>query len=681
MLRRTLLSLLTAILAFPAAVRAADRAFLETSLKREIISPQTSGAEAAAFAAARVPHVPEVQTADDWRRHAEQIRENVLRNVVFRGEAASWRDAETKVEWQETIPGGLGYRIKKLRYEALPGTWIPALLYEPETLSGKVPLMLNVNGHDGNGKAADYKQLRCINQAKRGMLALNVEWFGMGQLRADDFVHSRMNQLDLCGTSGIAPFFLAMKRGLDVLLAHEHADPSRVGVAGLSGGGWQTIFISSLDTRVTLCNPVAGYSGFRTRAEFRSDLGDSEQTPCDLGVFADYDHLTALLAPRPALLTFNAADNCCFKADHALPPLLDAARPIYRLFGQEDRLRAHVNTDPGDHNFGLDNRQALYRMLGDHFFAGDACFDATEIASGAEIKTAEQLQVELPADNAGFHTWATRLMADLPRSAELPGDKPAAEAWQKTARNQLRGVVRASDYAVQSQLADSGEKDGIKANYWRLRIGDAWTVPAVEFAPPDAKSTALVVADDGRASPAAIAEIERLLAAGKRVVAVDPFYFGESKIDSHGYLFALLMATVGERPLGVQAAQVAAIARWTQETHSQAPTVVAIGPRSSLFSLVAAALEPHAVSGLELHGSLGSLKEIIERNATVDQTPEAFCFGLLEQFDIRQLAALVAPRPVALRQASDRAKREIGGLKAWYATLGVKFQPFEIEAK
>jgi hypothetical protein len=681
MLRRASLVVLVVALLTPAAIRGADRAFLESSLKREIISPQTAGVEAAAFAAARVPRVPQVQTADEWRRHAEQIRASVLQNVVFRGEAASWRDAETKVEWLETIPGGPGYRIKKLRYEALPGTWIPALLYEPETLSGKVPVMLNVNGHDANGKAADYKQLRCINQAKRGMLALNVEWFGMGQLRTDDFVHSRMNQLDLCGTSGIAPFFLAMKRGIDVLLAHEHADPSRVGVAGLSGGGWQTIFISSLDPRVTLSNPVAGYSGFRTRAEYRSDLGDSEQTPCDLGVFADYDHLTALLAPRPALLTFNAADNCCFKADHALPPLLDAVRPIYRLFGQEDRLRAHVNTDPGDHNFGLDNRLALYRMLGDHFFAGDAGFDATEIDSGVEVKTAEELRVELPADNAGFHTWATRLMADLPRSAELPTDKTAAEAWQKAARNQLRGVVRASDYAVQAQSAGGDEKDKIKANYWRLRIGDAWTVPAVEFTPSGAKSTVLVVADDGRASPAAVAEIERLLAAGKRVVAIDAFYFGESKFDSHGYLFALLVATVGERPLGIQAAQVAAVARWAQESHSQAPTVVAVGPRSSLFALVATALEPDAIAGAELHGSLGSLKEIVERNATVDQTPEAFCFGLLEQFDLRQLAALTAPRPVAFRQASDRAKREMAGLKAWYATLGVQFQPLEIEAR
>ena len=56
------------------------------------------------------------------------------------------------------------------------------------------------------------------------------------------------------------------EQGLDVLLAHPNADPDRVAVAGLSGGGWQTIFISSLDERVKLANPVAGYSSFKTRA-------------------------------------------------------------------------------------------------------------------------------------------------------------------------------------------------------------------------------------------------------------------------------------------------------------------------------------------------------------------------------------------------------------------------------
>src|SRR6478735_6638128 len=165
--------------------------------------------------------------------------------------------------------------------------------------------------------------------AKRGMIVLNVEWLGMGQLRTPGDRHAVMNQLDLCGSSGIAPFYLSMSRGLDLLLAQPNADPKRVAVSGLSGGGWQTITISGLDPRVTLSNPVAGYSSFLTRIDHFKDLGDSEQTPTDLAHHADYTHLTAMLASRTALLTYNAKDNCCFEATYALEPLRAGAAPYF----------------------------------------------------------------------------------------------------------------------------------------------------------------------------------------------------------------------------------------------------------------------------------------------------------------------------------------------------------------
>ncbi|MEO8494641.1 MAG: acetylxylan esterase, partial [Planctomycetota bacterium] len=330
---------------------AGDREVIESLLKVELIDPQLPQAQVESFCEARVPVMPAVSSLQEWEPLADKWRADMLENVIFRGAAADWRKAARQVEWLDEIEGGPGYRIKKLRYEILPGLWVPALLYEPTKLTGKVPVIMNVNGHDRDGKAAKYKQLRCINQAKRGMIALNVEWLGMGQLSGDGFMHYRMNQLDLCGTAGIAPFYLTMERGLDVLLGHEHADHERVGVAGLSGGGWQTIFISSLDTRVTLTNPVAGYSSYVTRIHNHSDLGDSEQTPCDMATVADYKHLTAMMAPRATLLTFNIADNCCFASGHALQPLLDAAEPVFRLYERADRLASHVNHDPGTHNF------------------------------------------------------------------------------------------------------------------------------------------------------------------------------------------------------------------------------------------------------------------------------------------------------------------------------------------
>ena len=627
---------------------AADTAALQALLQRPIIGPNLALAEVQVFTENRVPLMPPVKSAAEWEKLANRMRRDTLANVVYRGEAAAWRDAKTKVEWLGTIEGGPGYHIKKLRYEALPGLWIPALLYEPDTLAGAVPANLLVNGHDPNGKQSPYKQIRAINLAKRGMLALNVEWFGMGQLSGTNYLHYRLNQLDLCGTSGIAPFYLAMKRGLDILLAHKNADLHRVSVSGLSGGGWQTIFISSLDTRVKLTNPVAGYSSFRTRARFLSDLGDSEQTPCDLATVADYAQLTAMMAPRSALLTFNAMDNCCFASDHALEPLMDAARPIFHLYHKDANLRSHVNLDPGTHNYEKDNREAFYRMVGDSFFAGDACFVRTEMPSDAEVKTKEQLNVELPAENADFNKLARALGKNLPRHPEIPTGDSALRQWQQIGRAKLRAVVKARDYSVTAQETGSETKDGVKATFWQLRLGNDWTVPVVELMRGEPKGTTILVADGGRTSSAT--EAAQLLDAGQRVLAVDPFYFGESKIAQRDFLFALLVGAVGERPLGLQASQLTAIARWSQAEYKSGPvTIAAVGPRTSTFALVAAGLEENAIDRLELHGVLGSLKTVIEQDWTVDQKPELFCFGLLEAFDIPQLTALVSPRAVVTK--------------------------------
>jgi dienelactone hydrolase len=657
-------------------LRAQEADPLKAVLAAPILKPGQPLEEVELFCESRIPTVPKLTTVEEWNRYADRSRRQTLDRVIFRGEAVRWKQAPTHVEWQGSIPGGPGYRIRKLRYEVLPGVWAPALLYEPEKLDDRVPVVLNVNGHDADGKAASYKQLRCINLAKRGMLALNAEWFGMGQLRTPGFQHGLINAIDLCGTSGIATHYLALKRGLDVLLSLEHADSSRVAVTGLSGGGWQTIVISGLDPRVTLANPVAGYSSYLTRVRNHSDLGDSEQTPCDLATVTDYAQLTAMRAPRPTLLTFNAQDDCCFRADHALPPLLDAAGPVFKLFGKERNLQTHVNTDPGTHNYLLDNRQAFYRMVGEHFYAGKT-FDAKEIPSEAELKTKDRLQVDLPSSNLDFTTLARNLSAELPRDGDLPTEILRAGAWQRSRRGKLRSLVHAHDFPVTAETTGTETVGGSAVTRWKLRLGEAWTVPAVELAPSSPSGTVLRIGDDGRG---ALSERARAyLTAGKRVVALDPFHLGESQTQPPGraYLWPLLVGAVGERPVGIQASQVGAVARWLAGRKLGPVTLDASGPRSSLAALVAAGLEEKAIQGVELRGSLGSLKEAIERQTAYASAPEIFCFGLLEAFDIRQLAALSAPRPVRLVAPSERARKELAGLSGWYRTFGVTHDPLQ----
>ena len=410
---------------------------------------------------------------------------------------------------------------------------------------------------------------------------------------------------------------------------------------------------------------------------YLTDTGDPEQDPCDLATVTDYAQMTALLAPRPALLTNNYKDNCCFKADHILPPLVGMARPIYELYGKPGNLRTHVNLDPGTHNFGPDNRQQFYGLLKDFFFADRPDVSATEIPSDHEVKTADKLKVALPKNNADFNSLARGPMARLPRDSSLPTSQKEISDWQASHRsavaaNRSRRTLDIAAVAIGTQKADAYTF----TDFW-LRIGSAWTIPATEFVPPNPKGTVIVICDDGRAATTGI--VEKLLQEGRRVVAIDLCFFGELHIPKRmGYIpadFMIALATVGERPVGIQAAQLGSIARWTATRTGAPPQVVAAGPRSSLIATMAAALETQAIGELDLRGSFGSLKEIIEQNLTAEHAPELFCFGLLEHFDVAQLVALVAPRRVHIRDASARARLELSPLSKTYAALGINFDP------
>jgi pimeloyl-ACP methyl ester carboxylesterase len=159
----------------------------------------------------------------------------------------------------------------------------------------------------------------------------------------------------------------------------------------------------------------------------------------------------------------------------------------------------------------------------------------------------------------------------------------------------------------------------------------------VDLARGKPKRTVVVVRDEARA--AATPQIDALLAADSRVLAVDLFYFGECKIQRRDYLFALLLATVGDRALGVQASQLAAVVRWAGGSSSPV-TVNASGPRSAIIALVAANLEPDRVKQLDLHDVKWGLSDVIANNQSFEQAPELFCFGLLQEFDNDRLIQL-----------------------------------------
>ena len=584
----------------------------------------------------------------DWEAEAERLRQLVLDEVIYKGVPEEWRSCDPEVEWTEVIETGYGYRIRKLRYWALPGLCIPALLYEPDTLDGNVPAVLNVNGHVGPpGKAIDYKQIRCINLAKRGVLALNLEWMKFGELQGPGQIHNNAACLDLCGIAGVSVFYLAMLRGLDILLDHPHTDEERVAVTGLSGGGWQTIMLSALDTRVRMAVPVAGYIGLDYRSNNRGDIGDIEQNPADLGTIADYPMLTAMLAPRPALLIYNQDDDCCFQTHRAKPSVYDPILPLYKAYGQGENFQFHNNVDPGTHNYDLDNRLQFYRFFNRQFLAETDYIDE-EIPSDNEVLSEEALIVGVPDQNADFQTLASAIAKHLPVGSGSEGSSEERLTWQVEAKDRLKDILRFPTMSVIDQQTSSREeKEGYHSSHHQLGMSGGWQIPVVTRSKLEVyEDIHIIITDDGRAGAAPY--ILPNLNDTTQVLAADILLQGECRPSTYPInQWAMLASAAGERVVGIQVAQLVALIDWLPEKDI---SITASGPVSGVVTLMAAALSERSIVQIQLYDSLTNFSQLFEQPSQYDETPSLFCFGLLKAFDIADLKALTDPTPVMLVQ-------------------------------
>lgn len=584
------------------------------------------------YYAEKLPRLETPESPAEWKKRTVRIRRDLLKKVYLTGLDPAVNDRPPSVRWRGALKGN-GYRIRKLHYEGYPGMRIPALLYEPENLKGRVPAVLNPNGHHRGGKAMDYKQARCINLARRGMLALNFEFIGMGELQGS-LNHMHQAHIDLCGVAGVSAMYLAMKRGLDVLLAHENADPDRVAMTGLSGGGWQTAVLTAIDERIGVSVPVSGHSPIWHRATKRwQDHGDLEQTPVDLCTVADYDTLTAMFAPRPALLVHSVNDGI-FRPEFMRPALYTPARRVYEHLGVSDRIGFYANEDPGTHNYEKDIREQLYKFLKS---AWDLDISTEDIPCDDEIRSEWELNVGLPPTNPTYLSIA----GDLAR--RLPVKRSTAGTRQPDRRRLARVLRLPPEYTVESgSVRKPRTLAGVRIFHHILEMG-RWNVPVTEFDPPESNDVLLILPENGRAGAAR--SVDNALQAGKRVFVADLLAFGEQVIaeGAYHYLFMECIAAAGDRPLGICTAQLLALRRWIESTSSgNSLNITAHGLSTGLIALCASALRPRGVDALSANLP-DTLRRLIDWSIDYTDEPVPFCFGLLEQFDIEDLIVLSDP--------------------------------------
>jgi dienelactone hydrolase len=591
----------------------------------------------------RIPKLPPAFSSEKWQSEEARIRNHVLEDIAFHGWPREWIGAAPRFQETDVIESGKGYRLRKFRYEIVPSFDSTAILYEPEKINGKAPAILNVIGHEVAGNAAEYEQKRCINFAKRGIFALSLSWAGFGELAQPENGHDYAAHLDLVGANALGFFYLSMRRGLDYLASLPQVDSRRLGVTGLSGGGWQTTLLSALDQRVAAAVEVAGIGALESNLSHPLDTDEIEENATDLTQDEDYPFFVAIRAPRPTLLIHNAEDDCCFRAALVKPYIYDRVRPFFRLFSQEDDLAWHENRDPGTHNYQLENREQAYGFFSKHF---GLPVTSNEIPSDDEIRPAEQLAVGLPQQNLTILGLARKLATQTAQPAIPNGSERAS--WIKDQRTHLKDVIRYTPVSVKNAWRTNNSKRlGWESLSYRFDFSNGLSATGVWLKVISASSSApitIVLADEGYKAAGAV--ISEHVNSGEQVLALDLLFNGAAAPDNAAD-WEMLVATTGDRPLGLEVAQLLAVTAWMRANGSRSGIrVVTEGIRNQVIAVASAALEPTAFAGTESRQSMRSLDYLLKHSVPFRSAPELFCLDLYRYFDLDRLSLMAGPTEV-----------------------------------
>ncbi|TDH27483.1 acetylxylan esterase [Segetibacter sp. 3557_3] len=245
-----------------------------------------------------------------------------------------------------------GYTVQNIAIETLPGLYICGSLYKPATIKGKVPVVLNPDGHFGDGRYRADAQYRCAGLARMGAMAFSYDLFAWGesllQFKPED--HRRALAQTIQALNGM--------RILDYMLSLKEADPQRVAISGGSGGGSQTMLVTAIDDRITLSVPVVMTSSYH-----------SGGCPCESGMGVhlcgngtNNVEIAAMAAPRPQLVISDGKDWTQHVPQNEFPFL----QRTYGFYGSGAVVK-NVHLPQEGHDYGVSKRKALYEFMAEHF--------------------------------------------------------------------------------------------------------------------------------------------------------------------------------------------------------------------------------------------------------------------------------------------------------------------------
>jgi cephalosporin-C deacetylase-like acetyl esterase len=634
--------------------------------------------------AERRQQLARIRTPQDFEERRRAIREKILRMI---GGLPSERTA-LNVRRVGSIDRG-DYRVDKITYESLPKFYVTANLYIPKSGKAPYPAVLQPLGHGVFGKTGFSYQVLSINLAKLGFVVLTFDPIGQGERRifwdeeiGDSKVGSTTDEHSMVGVQSVFAGESVARyriwdgiRGIDVLQGLPEVDSKRIGITGCSGGGTLTVYIAALDDRIQTAAPGCYVSSWEDQLSYGGHSAegpqDAEQQFVDQfsGLAIDHADMVTTMAPKPYLICSMAKDT--FPISGAYKAYEDA-RNIYALFGAEERLGWHIA--PGNHGFYELTREAIYGWMS-RWLKKDAPVAIRE--STRQVELDEDLYCTATGQVASSLGGETASTLNVKRFREMVPARQAisnATELQNLRARVSHDVVRLTRYSPSRGPLNLRSRGEIQQGEFVIEklVYDAdggRCVPALLYRPSqrtERRRAIIYVNQSGKSAGRDASELARL---GYTVLAVDPSGIGEVAAkwgaagaeDSARSVRSLyaeskitwLALMVGQTLVGLRMDEmIRGLDVLKEKNLLYNDRALGFGKGLIAVSLLHAAVVEPRFDGLIMDGGLLSF-HAVARTPIHRGVFEVAIPGVLGRYDLPDLVAVLAPRPVWVLNAAS----------------------------
>jgi cephalosporin-C deacetylase-like acetyl esterase len=572
-----------------------------------------------------------------------------------------------------------GYRIEKVVFESMPEVYVTANLYLPTTGKAPYPGIIVPLGHTANGKAYRNYQYSYQNLARKGYVVLAYDPFGQGERRQylnlsraalSTGEHLQAGRPMILFGSGFARYRVwDGTRALDYLLTRPEVDSQRIGCTGHSGGGTMTMYLTALDPRVQVA--VAVEANFENMAGPYYDppgaIADAEQNLVgSLPMNLDRGDMLAAFAPKPLLMSYTVHDQGQTYSpvyEEAIKQNYDELARIYSILGAREKVELFVGQLPHDLDFF--QRRAMYGWFNRWLGKTDAgveeedfddspetllnCTSSGQVLTSLGGKSIVQLNQErlkelLPPgpfsmQGADPSTARAQVRAQLAKLLVLPSERTPLN--QRILSSSLSRKLRIDQIQFEPE-------PGIRITGWFVRPKEEAKRPCVLFLSDGLE-------DEAVAEPSVL---DQILNQGSSIFAVSfrglglstprppsggPVFYRGMYLDERFVWTNLVLGSpvIGQRVWdGLRALD---FLRARSDVDASQIRILGKGP-AGLAALMVTALD-ESVRSVLVQQTLATYTSVVD-SEEYSLPFDWFVPGILQHFDVPDIAAAIYPRPV-----------------------------------